>query len=82
MTKSYGHLTYSQRCQIDTLKKRGDSLADIAGILGVHRSTITRELQLNSGAQGYHYEEAHQKAQDRRKQSRCLKMTPEMILII
>ena len=82
MAKSYRHLTYEQRCQICILKERGDSLSKISQILGVHRSTITRELQRNSGVQRYHYEQAHQKAQDRRKQSHCLKMTPEMILFI
>src|SRR3990167_7836221 len=84
MAKSYRHLTYEQRCQIDILKASGESPIKIAQILGVHRSTITRELQRNSnsGDQSYHYEKAHQKTQDRRKQSHCLKMTPEMILII
>ena len=82
MAKSYKHLTHDQRCQIHTLKERGDSLAEIARILCVHRSTITRELQRNSGARGYDYKKAHQKAQDRRKKSHYLKMTPKMILVI
>lgn len=82
MAKSYKHLTHDQRCQIYTLKERGDSLAEIARILGVHRSTITRELQRNGGTRGYHYENADQQAQGRRRQSHCLKMTPEMILTI
>jgi len=82
MAKSYRHLTRDQRCQIYTLKERGDSLAEIARVLGIHRSTITRELQRNSRANSYRYENAHQQAQDRRKQSHSLKMTPEMILVI
>jgi IS30 family transposase len=82
MTKSYRHLTYEQRCQIDALKKRGDSNINIARILGVNRSTIIRELKRNSGVRDYHYEQAHQKTQARRKQSACLKMTSEMILSI
>ncbi len=82
MAKSYKHLTHDQRCQIYTLKERSDSLADIARILGVHRSTITRELERNSGTRDYDYEKAHRKAQNRRKQSHCLKMTSKMILVI
>ena len=82
MTKSYEHLTREKRCQIYILNERGDSPAEIARIIGVDPSTISRELKRNSGVQGYHYEEANQKAEDRRSQSHCLKMTPETILLI
>ena len=82
MPKSYKHLAYGQRCQIYTLKERGDPPAEIARRLGVHRSCITRELNRNNGSEGYQYDLAHQKAQDRRKKSHCRKMTPEMILIV
>ncbi|MCX6991219.1 MAG: IS30 family transposase [Chlamydiae bacterium] len=82
MAKSYRHLAYEERCQIYILKERGDSPAQISRILDVHPSTITRELNRNGGSQGYQYELAHQKAQDRRKKSHCRKMTPEMILSV
>ena len=68
--------------KIYILKESGDSLAEISRILDVHPSTITRELNRNGGSQGYQYELAHQKAQDRRKKSHCRKMTPEMILSV
>jgi len=82
MAKSYRHLAYEQRCQIYILKERGDSRSEIARSLKVHPSTITRELKRNSQGDTYHCEMADQKAQDRRKESHCRKMTQEMILII
>lgn len=82
MAKSYRHLTYEQRCQIYILKERGDSFAEIARIIGVHRSTVTRELERNSEALSYHYEQAHQKAQDRRKRPQARKLTTDMIVVI
>ena len=45
--KTHRHLTYSDRCQIYALLKRGISRADIARDIGVHRSTISRELRRN-----------------------------------
>ena len=61
MANSYRHLTYEQRCQIDTLKERGDSLSSIAIVLNVHPSTISRELKRNTGQRGYRYK--HKKNQ-------------------
>ena len=48
MPKSYHHLTELQRCQIFTLKERGDSQKIISSILKVDKSTISRELKRNS----------------------------------
>ncbi|MFT4551479.1 MAG: IS30 family transposase, partial [Chlamydiales bacterium] len=39
MPEDYHHLTRDQRCQLYTLKKRGDSVSIIAKELGVHPST-------------------------------------------
>lgn len=44
----YKQLTYEQRYQIEALKKEGLSQRDIAKNLGVHHSTICRELLRNS----------------------------------
>lgn len=82
MAKSYRHLTYEQRCQIYILNKRGDSFSQIARIIGVHRSTISRELKRNIDGENYYCDLAHEKAQERRKESNCRKMTHDMILII
>lgn len=66
MPKGYHHLTYDKRCQIYTLKQRGDSAATIAKTLDVDPSTISRELKRNSGKRGYRYQQAHEKSKERR----------------
>lgn len=84
MPKGYHHLTRDQRCQLYTLKKRGDSAATIACELGVHRSTIYREVNRNSGLRGYRYEQANAKALQRRRMasSKKPKMTDATIFLI
>lgn len=84
MPKGYFHLTYEQRCQICTLKKRGDSVPSIAKELGVDRSTIRREILRNSGKKGYHYQQAHEKSKKRRSEvpNPNRKMTPQLIVLI
>ena len=42
MPIGYNHLTYEQRCQIETLKDRASHI-EISGIIKVHRSTVYRE---------------------------------------
>ena len=66
MPEGYQHLAYDQRCQIYALKQRKDSNSAIAKQLGVHRSTICRELKRNSGQRGYRYKQAEEKASERR----------------
>ena len=47
MPEGYHHLTYEERCQIYALMQSGE--AAIARQLGVHRSTMKRELDRNTG---------------------------------
>lgn len=44
----YKHLTREQRYQIDALLKQGISQVSIANCIGVHKSTISREIKRNS----------------------------------
>ena len=44
--------------QIHALRKRADSLREIARQLGRSPSTISRELHRNSGGRGYRYQQA------------------------
>jgi IS30 family transposase len=80
----YHHLTYEQRCQIYTLKKRGDAQDTIAGAIGVSQSTISRELRRNAGKRGFRYKQAHEKAIDRRHaaSARPRKMSQKLVKII
>ena len=67
MPKGYQHLTELQRCQISTLKNRGDSQKTISLVLQVSESTISRELSRNSSRRGYNHVRAHNKTKKRRE---------------
>ena len=41
---SYIHLTIEKRSQIEVLRKEGYSVRRIASLIGVHHSTVAREL--------------------------------------
>lgn len=84
MPKGYHHLTRDQRCQLYTLKSSGKSANEAATILGVHRSTVYRELNRNLGLKGYRYQQAHEKALEKKRRvasNRC-RMIPERISLI
>lgn len=67
---SYQQLTEGKRYQISLLLSQKNSVSDIAKIIGVHRSTIYRELERNRNAQcDYHPETAHQRALKRRSEA-------------
>jgi IS30 family transposase len=55
MPKGFHHLTRDQRCQISTLISMNSSQTFISEKLGVHRSTISRELRRNKGKRIYQY---------------------------
>ncbi len=59
---TYSQLTQVQRYQIYTLLKMGHLQSEIATSLGVHKSTISREIQRNQGKRGYRPKQAQQKA--------------------
>ncbi|MFT5319805.1 MAG: IS30 family transposase [Chlamydiales bacterium] len=84
MPEDYHHLTRDQRCQLYTLKKRGDSVSIIAKELGVHPSTIYREQKRNIGKRGYRFKQANDKALERRQvaSSQKAKMTSITFSII
>jgi len=63
---SYTQLTQDQRYQIYALKQVEQTNQRIAEILGVHASTVSRELKRNRGKKGYRPKQADQKAQERK----------------
>ncbi len=69
--KPYKQLVQVQRYQIFALQQAKHSGVEIAVILGVHKSTISRELSRNRGSDGWEPEFAHKKCVDRRVFSRA-----------
>ena len=51
--RTYTQLTQEQRYQIYALKKTGHKQMEIANVVGIHKSTISRELRRNQGQRGY-----------------------------
>ena len=74
---SYKQLTLEQRYGIYSLIKTGHSQTEIATVIGVHKSTISRELRRNHGERGYRFKQAHCKANDRRKDKIPLRIDQE-----
>ena len=74
--KAYQQLAYEQRYQIYFMLKMGFSQTDIAKEVGVHRSTISRELRRNQGRRGYRAKQAHKFALSRRNKAKTY-ITPE-----
>ena len=78
--REYRQLTEEDRIEIYAMKQAGKEQTMIAAELGVHPSTISRELSRNTGLRGYRPKQAHQKALQRRFNARkAVKMTPETI---
>ena len=63
---NYKQLTREQRYQIYALMKVGLYQTKIAEIVGVHKSTISREMKRNRGLRGYRPKQAHHFAEMRR----------------
>jgi IS30 family transposase len=59
------HLTLAEREILYRLKKKGRSKAEIAEMMGRHRSTIYRELKRNTGQRGYRPKQAQRLADKR-----------------
>ena len=53
--------------EFTSLKHRGDSIGDIAVTLGVHRSSLYRELDRNTGQRGCRFQQAQEMASERER---------------
>ena len=74
--KEYRQLTEEGRIEIYAMKQAGKEQNKIAVRLGVHPSTISRELARNTGLRGYRPKQAQQKTLYRRFTARkAVKMT-------
>lgn len=83
MSKNYNHLSLEQRYQIEALNKAGQTQKSIALQLGIHPSTVSRELRRNTPQRGawagrYRAGKAHQKAclRHQSKAKRCVFDSP------
>jgi IS30 family transposase len=68
---SYKQLTYEQRYLIFAVMKMGCSQSRIAELVGVHKSTISREIRRNQGQRGYRPKQAHRKAVKRQNKAKA-----------
>lgn len=64
---SYTQLTREQRYQIYALQKAGHTQTAMAAIVGVHKSSISRELRRNRGRRGYRPGQAQELAEARQR---------------
>lgn len=67
--KIYTQLTREQRYQIYALLKAGHNQTEIAHLIDVHKSTVSREIRRNCGLRGYRPKQAHRLALGRRKKT-------------
>ena len=67
--RTYHQLTREQRYQIYALQKTGHSRSEMAEVIGVHKSTVSRELTRNRGQRGYRPQQAQSLAMDRRQKA-------------
>lgn len=80
---TYKQLTQEQRYFIYQLNKINFTQSAIASEIGVHKSTVNRELKRNLGNRGYRPQQAHNKALDRRLlAAKAIKMTQHNINLV
>ena len=78
---SYIHLTIEKRSQIEVLRKEGYSVRRIASLIGVHHSTVARELNRVEGE--YSAIKAQQLAISKSaNKGRPTKLTPQLAALI
>lgn len=75
MGVKYAQLTEGERNQIYALKQAKKSIRQIAKQMKRNPSTISREIERNSGQRGYRPKQAQRKAQERHKKPRTHKLT-------
>ena len=67
--RTYSQLTYEQRYQISALLTTKHTGTEIAEVIGVDKSTVSRELRRNRSRRGYRPRKAHRLAIERRSKS-------------
>ena len=75
--KSYIQLTEEKRYQIYAYMKAGHNQSETARLIGVDKSTVSRELKRNQGLRGYRPKQAHQRAGQRQANKVTIRIEPE-----
>jgi len=72
------HLTVEQRCVIESLLVQNKKKSEIALIIGVSKSTVTREIRSNSDERShiYRYKLAHSKSEKRKQRNQRTLSSP------
>ncbi|MEO7838309.1 MAG: IS30 family transposase [Anaerolineales bacterium] len=78
---TYHQLTQAQRYQIYALKKTKHTLLEIAAVIGVHKSSVSRELKRNQGQRGYRPQQAQELALERRQKT-VPRITAEVWIVV
>jgi IS30 family transposase len=76
--KSYIQLTEEKRYQISAYKKAGYKQCEIAVLIGMDKSTVSRELKRNQGLRGYRPKQAQQLALQRQNDKVAERIKPEV----
>jgi transposase, IS30 family len=74
---TYTQLTQEQRYQIYALLKTEQSQTKIATVIGVNKSTISREIRRNCGQRGYRPKQAQRISVERRRNKVTKRITTE-----
>ena len=77
--KHYSQLTLEKRYGIYSLLKTGQTQSKIAEIIGIHKSTVSRELKRNRGCRGYRPKQANSFVKDRRQTKVRLSLTRGLV---
>jgi len=79
---TYKQLTREQRYQIYALMKAGLFQTEIAKVIGVHKSTISRERRRNRGLRGYRPKQAQRFAEIRRAKAVTIRISPDTWILV
>jgi IS30 family transposase len=77
----YKHLSQAERYQIYALMKAGHDRTQIAKLLDRHKSTIIRELNLNTGSWGYRSKQAYELSTERAQNNRNAPTMSQELLV-
>ena len=79
---NYTQLTQEQRYQIYALMKVGICQTEIARVIGVHKSTISRERRRNRGLRGYRPKQAQRFAETRRAEATTTRISLDTWILV